>query len=285
MNSDIAYALAALVCYGCSDFVYKRAADAGIASEHFLMGQAWMFCPAVIAYGWITGTLHFAWPAWWGGLAGLFILIGFYNYVGSLRSGAVSIIAPIFRLNFIITAVLAIGWLGEPVTAAKLAGFALALVAGWLLLGAPQTGAAADPAKTRRSLVQVIIATVAMGAANFSHKLGLVGGATPETLLAAQAVVFTALVTVLGFAINRTTRLPAGVIRHSAAAAIVLIAAFLFLLHGMRHGDASVVVPIAQMGFGVAAALGVVFFGEALTARKVAGLATACAALLVLAFG
>jgi drug/metabolite transporter (DMT)-like permease len=285
MNSDIAYALAALVCYGLGDFIYKRAASAGIAAEHFLMGQAWFFCPAVIAYAWLTGTLDFAPSAWWGGLAGLLLLIGFFNYVQSLRLGSVSVIAPVFRLNFLVTAALAIGWLGEPLTAAKSIGFALALIAGWLLLGGAESGGAADPAATRRSLVQVIVATVAMGAANFCHKLGLVGGATPETLLAAQAIVFCALVTAMSFAMNGTLRLPSGIAVHSAQAAVVLIAAFLFLLHGMRHGDASVVVPIAQMGFGVAAVLGVVFFKEALTGRKLAGLCAAGVALLVLTVG
>jgi drug/metabolite transporter (DMT)-like permease len=285
MNSDIAYALAALVCYGLGDFIYKRAASAGIAAEHFLMGQAWFFTPAVIAYAWITRTLDVALSAWWGGLAGLFILIGFFNYVRSLRSGSVSIIAPVFRLNFIVTAALAIGWLGEPATAPKLAGFALALIAGWLLLGGPQGGRVADPAAARRSLVQVMVATVATGAGTFCHKLGLVDGATPETLLAAQAIVFCSLVTAMSHAMNGTIRLPAGVAVHSAAAAVVLMVAFLFLLHGMRHGEASVVVPIAQMGFGVAAVLGVVFFKEALTARKIAGLCAAGVALLVLALG
>jgi drug/metabolite transporter (DMT)-like permease len=289
MNSDIAFALAALICYGLGDVIYKRAADAGIAAEHFLMGQAWFFCPAAIAYAWITGNLGVGPSAWWGGLAGLLLLVGFFNYVQSLRTGAVSVIAPVFRLNFLVTAVLAIGWLGEPVTTPKIAGFALALIAGWLLLGGSQRGKgdgpAADPAAARRSLVQVIVATVAMGAANFCHKLGLVGGATPETLLAAQAIVFCGLVTAMSFAKNGTVRLPAGVAMHSAAAAVVLIAAFLFLLHSMRHADASVVVPIAQMGFGVAAVLGVVLFKETLTGRKLAGLCAAGVALLVLAVG
>src|SRR5450631_747614 len=180
MNSEIAYALAALVCYGLGDFIYKRAASAGIAAEHFLMGQAWFFCPAVIAYAGITGTLAFEPAAMWGALAGLFILIGFFYYVRSRRSGAVSIVAPVFRLNFIVTAALAIGWLGEPLTASKITGFALALVAGWLLLGAPQPGRVTDRIAARRALAQVVVATVAMGAANFSHKLGLVGGVMPE---------------------------------------------------------------------------------------------------------
>jgi uncharacterized membrane protein len=285
MTSDIAYALAALVCYGLGDFIYKRAASAGLAAEYFLMGQAWFFCPAVIAYGWMTGTLAFSPPAVWGGVAGLFILIGFYNYSRSLRTGSVSVIAPVFRLNFIVTAALAIGWLGEPLTSQKPIGFLLALTAGWMLLGGRLPAGPADSATARRSLIQVIGATVAMGAANFCHKLGLVGGATPETMLVAQAVVFSILVTVLAYRMNGTIRPPAGFAIHSGPAAIVLTAAFLFLLHGMKHGDASVVVPIAQMGFVVAAVLGAVFFKEPWTARKIAGLGAATAALLVLAIG
>ncbi len=283
MNADIAYALGALVCYGVGDFIYKRAAAAGLVPEYFLMGQAWFFFPAIIVYGWASGTLAFSLPVLWGGLAGLFLLVGFYNYARSLRTGAVGIIAPVFRLNFIVTAAFAIGWLHEPLTAAKLVGFALAFAAGWMLLGAPLPRDAAGQRATLRSLAEVLVATVAAGAANFCHKLGLVGGASPETLLTAQAAVFSVLVTAMAYLMNGEIRPPPGFARHSGPAALALIAAFLFLLHGLKHGDASVVVPIAQMGFVVAAVLGTVFFGEGWTARKIAGLGAATAALLVLA--
>ncbi|HLJ62119.1 MAG TPA: EamA family transporter [bacterium] len=288
MTSEIAYALAALICYGLGDVIYTRAASAGLAADHFLTGQAWFFCPAIVVYAWITGTLEFTPPAIWGGVAGLVILIGFYNYARSLRTGAVSVIAPVFRLNFIVTAALAIGVLHEPLTRDRFAGFLLALAAGWLLLGGPLQRESIDPAAVRRSLSQVLVATVATGAANFCYKLGLVGGATPETILAAQAVVFSGLVTAMTYATNRTLRPPRGFAIHSGPAAVVLIAAFLFLLHGLKHGDASVVVPIARMGFVVAAVFGVVFFvvffNEAWTARKVAGLCAATTALMLLAF-
>jgi len=39
MKSDIVYALAAMVCDGVGDFIYKRAAATGVAAEQFLMGQ------------------------------------------------------------------------------------------------------------------------------------------------------------------------------------------------------------------------------------------------------
>jgi uncharacterized membrane protein len=57
------------------------------------------------------------------------------------------------------------------------------------------------------------------------------------------------------------------------------------MLHGLTEGPASVLVPIAQMGFIVTAALGVLVLHERMTARKGAGLAAALAALAALAFG
>jgi drug/metabolite transporter (DMT)-like permease len=285
MSSDIAYAVAALVCYGLSDVIYKRAASAGLAAQHFLMAQAWIFCPATILYAALTGTLRFGPAALWGAIAGLFLVVGFYNYARSLQAGSVSIIAPVFRLNFIVTAVLAIGWLHERLTAQKIGGFLLAIGAGWLLLGGSLRRDGVDAQAARRSLRQVFVATLATGAANFCYKLGLIGGAPPETLLAAQAMVFSLLLTAMTYRMTGAIRLPRGVVAHSGPAAIVLVAAFLFLLHALKHGDASVVVPITQMGFVVAAVLGVVVLGESWTARKIAGLCTATAALLLLAIG
>jgi uncharacterized membrane protein len=42
--------------------------------------------------------------AWWGALAGLFLFVALYNFARSLQGGAVRTNAPIFRLNFTITA-------------------------------------------------------------------------------------------------------------------------------------------------------------------------------------
>ena len=285
MTPSIAFALAALVCYGLGDVIYKRAALSGLSSQHFIMGQAWFFCPVVVLYAWATGTLVFVWPALWGAAAGLLLLIGFYNFFRALRTGAVSVIAPVFRLNFIVTAALAIGWLHEPLTVPKLIGFALSFAAGWLLLGAPAKHQAVDAAPAHTSWGRVIVATIATGAGAFCHKLGLVAGAAPESLLSAQAVTFCTTVTVMTYAATGTIRPPAGFIRHSGPAAVALVGAFLFLLYGLKGGQASVVVPIAQMGFVLAAVLGAALFHERWTARKLAGLAAAIAALVFLALG
>lgn len=283
MTPSILYAVLAMACYGLSDFVYKQAAAAGMRADHFLMAQAWVFCPTVIVYALATQTFVLTLAALWGSLAGLFYFIGFYFFVRSLAAGSVSTNSTIFRLNFIITVVLAIAVLGEPLTIAKIIGLGLALIATWLLVSTGTTKPSASASGRRTSLIQVGIATTSFGTATFFHALGLKHGASPETLLVAQAAVFMPVATIVAYRTNGNLRLPTGIFRYSLPASIVLIFATLFLLRGLTLGPASVLVPIAQMGFIVAALLGIFVLREGVTVRKVTGLASALAALTVLA--
>jgi uncharacterized membrane protein len=281
MDQALVYAIVAMVCYGVSDFIYKQAAAAGIRADHFLMAQGWLFCPLVIVYALATDTLVLNPEALWGSLAGVFVFIGFFCFIRSLATGSVSTNASIFRLNFIVTVLLVVIWLGEPLTAAKIIGLALALFATSLLLGTGTGRAPVDA--TRRSLLLVAIATLAFGTSNFFHTMGLRHGALPETLAVAQAALFMPLATVVVYVVDRKLRPPPVTFKYSAPAAIVLLGATISLLRSVAEGQASVLVPIAQMGFVVAALLGIFVLREPVTVRKMIGLATALAALAALA--
>lgn len=278
MAQGIEYALAAMICFGLADFVYKQAAGAGVKAHHFLMLQAWFFAPTVLLYGISSGTLAFGLPALWGAAAGFFAYAGLYSFARSLQGGAISINAPIFRLSFTITAALAVWLLHEPLTPLKLAGIGLALIATWLLLG----GGATAHRASRASLAQVLVAMLSIGVANFIYKIGLLNGASPASLLVAQAAVFISLATGFACAIDRGFRPPRAALPRAAIAAMLLVFAFILLIEGLAHGQASVLVPVAQMGFVVTSALGVIVLRESFSARKGAGLAAALAALACL---
>lgn len=280
MTQPVLFALVAMVCYGLADFIYKRAAGAGLRADHFLVGQAWFFCPLVILYAYATGRLVPVPSAVWGLLAGLFSFGGFYFFARSLASGSVSTNASIFRLNFIVSVVLIIVFLGEPVTAAKVLGLVFALAATWLLLG----GGDGKRRGINSSIVQALVATVSFGASNFCHAVGLRHGVLPETMASAQAALFMPLATLVVFVADRRLPPPPAAFKFGAPAAILLLVATLALLRGIAIGQASVLVPIAQMGFIVAALLGIFALRERVTLRKAAGLAAAIAALAVLAF-
>jgi uncharacterized membrane protein len=266
-----------MTCYGVGDLIYKRATAANIRPLHFLAAQSWLFCPLTLVYAAATGSLVVTPAAVWGGLAGLLLLIGLTAFLRSLANGPISVAAPIFRLSFLITATLAIVLLDEPVTAPMVTGLVFALVSIWLLLGGSAT-----MTLPRVFALELAVATAAFGTASFLHKIGLSRGVLPETAVAAQASVFCVLVTLIALTRDRGYRLSGATWTFALPAALAAFVAFLALLHGLAVGPASVLVPISQMGFVVTAGLGIVALGEPVTARKLAGLALALAALLAL---
>jgi drug/metabolite transporter (DMT)-like permease len=283
LSESIAYALGALLLYGLADFIYKRGAAAGAQPHQFLMVQTWFFTSLALLYGLASGTLEFGAGDLWGAAAGVLVVVGYYNFAWSLRHGSVSTHATIFRLSFAVTAVLAVLILREPVTAAKIAGLALALLAVWLLLASPGAGnRAADP-ESRASLLRVLVATVAVGIASLTYKLGLLAGAVPIALVVTQGLVAVTLATAFAARLDGGIRPSRAALSHAPLAAILLVCAFVFLAKGLQGGEASVIVPIAQMGFVVTALLGFFLLREPFTLRKGAGLVAALAALASLA--
>lgn len=280
MGEGVGLALGAMIFYGLADWVYKHAAERGVQAHHFLPQQAFFFAPGIYLYGLATGTLVFDTAFAWGMSAGVLVFVALYNFARSLASGAVSIVAPVFRLSFCITAALAMWYLDEPLTSWKLAGLAAALVAVWMLLG---VGAAPARRPTTASIVRVLVATVAMGLVSFVYKLGALAGGSPATVLAGQASVFLPLATAFAVARDRGFRPLRGSWRYGATTAALLLVGLVMLIAGLARGEASVLVPVAQLSFVVTAGLGVIILREPLTPRKSAGLAFAVAALAFLA--
>ena len=280
MAEGVVLALGTMMFYGLADWVYKRAAASGVQAHHFLALQAFFFAPGIFLYGLATGTLALGTPFAWGMVAGVLVFVALYNFARSLTSGAVSIVAPVFRLSFAITVALAVWLLDERLTRWKLAGLAASLVAVWLLLAG---GPASAPRATTSSVLRVLVATVAMGVVSLVYKLGAIAGGSPATVLAGQASVFLPLATLFALRRDRGFHPPPGAWRQSAMAAVLLLFGLVMLVAGLERGEASVLVPVAQMSFVVTAGLGFVFLREPLTLRKGFGLAFAIAALVCLA--
>jgi transporter family protein len=130
-----------------------------------------------------------------------------------------------------------------------------------------------------QSVVRVLIATIAVGLASFVYKVGVSQGAAPIALVAVQGAVATMLATTFAVYVDRGIRPSRAALGHAPITALLLVVAFIWLAKGLEQGEASVVVPIAQMGFVVTALLGFVVLGEPMTARKGAGLFAAFLAL------
>lgn len=283
MTSAVGYALGAMVLYGIGDFVFKLGSTGPYRTHHFVLAQSLASFTVILLYALVTGGLQPGWVALWGVAAGVFIFLGFNSFAHSLRHGNVSINAPIFRLNFIVTAMLSVLLLGERLTMVKIGGLALALLAVWLLLGAAGAQGAVDRHQLRRSLTLAVLATLALGTGNVLHKVGLGAGGVAATLLCAHSGTYLMLATTTAARSEGGLAIPSAVWPYALTGACVMMTAFVLMLQALARAEASVVVPIAQMGLVVSAPLGVAVLGEALTARKMAGVGAAVAALALLA--
>lgn len=280
MADGIGLALAAMAFYGLADWIYKHAAARGVRAHHFLMLQAFFFAPGIFLYGLATGTLALGKPFVWGMAAGMLLFVALYNFARSLATGAVSIVVPVFRLSFAMTAVLAVLLLDESMTQWKLIGLAASLGAVWLLLGG---GASAGRRAAGAAVLRVVVAMVTMSVVSLIYKIGVMTGGSPATVMTGQASVFVSLATGFAVARDRGFRPAPGAWRYGATAAVLLLFAQVLLLAGLKSGQASVLVPVAQLSFVVTSALGFFFMREPITLRKGCGLAFAVAALLCLA--
>ncbi len=287
MTLAIVYALAAMVLNGFTDFAFKRAAAGSMSGafkmHQFIVAQSGMFWITTFVYGLAAGELKAGPHVWLGMGAGVFMFIGFNAFAWSLRHGSISVNAPIFRLNFLVTAALAMLLLGEPPLPLKLAGLGLALVAIWLLVGGGAGGIGGLSVDARRSLLLAVVATLGLGAGNTIHKVGLSWGGTPATQLCSHSFVYLMLSVMVAIRQDRRLLIPGPVWPVASLGAVLSAGGFILMMRGLEIGEASVIVPIAQMGLVVSAVLGVLLLRERFDIRKLAGLVAALAALGALA--
>ena len=92
-----------------------------------------------------------------------------------------------------------------------------------------------------------------------------------------------ALTTCLAVALDRDIRPTRPAWRHAPRSAVLLAFGFVFMVESLARGEASRMVPIAQMGLALSAVAEFVFPHEPFSARKGMGLAAAVAALSVFA--
>lgn len=281
MASGVLYALLTLFCFGLNDLLFKKAAQHGAASHQIMMVLTLTMLPFFVAYGLLTQSIVLAPAALWASVGGLFAYFGFYNFSRSLKSGAVSILSPIFRLQFVVTAILALAFFGEHLSAAKVGGLFLAIAAVWLLLGNGTAGASVE--MPREAVTRVLLATVATGIAFFLFKLALRQGATPATVLLCQIVALSSAATGVSIYLDRRFVAARAALRYGIPFGVSQAVGFGALVIGLAVGEASILVPIAQLSFVLTAIVGLTFLKEAATVRKMVGLAAAVGAVALLA--
>ncbi len=279
LKTEILFALFSLFSLGCSDFLYKLSHKWEVKPSTFMLFQNFSFLPAAF------GVAYYREELIWNN----FLLLGFVNgfmafsaflfVLFSLKNSAAISIVTIVRLNFILTSLLAIVFLGEDLSLYKMLAIFLCIIA-ILSIGFDKSFLPRD----KSSFYYALLSMCLFGLIGFFIKLSLSFGALPSGMILAQT--FGVFSLTIPYVFMRREKLPQ--IKLSLIlpflCGILTYASYLSLSFALVYGEAIVVTPIAQLSFVFTGILSVLFFKERLSLKKGLGISFAILAVLILSF-
>ena len=279
MTYAIFFALVSLAAAGCLDVTFRRFSLKERSRGMYVFGCGFVWLVLQLTYLTITDTqirLDEV-TILYGLLTGAFLVLANILLIESLTGLDVSLGSMIYRLNTIGVVAISFILLAEDVGVFKLLGIGIG-VAAVLILYRRSDGGDTVP-------IPVLFFVMAVAASAFRaiygvvSKIALEQGAAAEGLLVIAAISW--IVGGLAYAAFREKRVR--ITGKKAAYAVVsgtlAFAVVNALIEALKNGEASVVVPIANLSFAVAMILSVFLGMEQLSSRKY--IAIGCAALSV----
>ncbi len=243
-----------------------------------MLVQNLAFIPTAFLAAHIRGELFWTPSLLLGYLNGLVAFTAFLFLFLAMRGGAAVAIAPIVRLNFAVTSLLAFAFLGEMFTPTKVAALILAV-------GAVSAGGfrAFGERGGRRHFGLAVSSMCLLGLMGVFYKLGIRLGAPPAALTAAQSLGVFSMA--LPFAIYAQDPIPrgGGPFFIPVVCGVITSLSFVSFAVALSYGEAMVVAPIAQLSFVLTGILAIFFLREKVTAGIGAGIVLAVLSVLLFA--
>jgi len=257
MSYGVGFALLCLLLTGCNDVLFKRYSIGGHSKGMLIFGVGLIWTLAQWSLAQIqdtpiefnNATLIF------GLMAGVFVTISNLLLLESLRHIKVSLGATIYRLNTIGVILLSFVFLNEPFGWFKGFGILIGLIAVLFLYQGEISSS-----NQKQLLLFVGVAAVASfcrAAFGVSTKAGFLEGADRNSMLLIISSNW-----ILGGAVyalwrERRFRITWEKTRFICLSSFLVVGVTNFLMLALQHGDASTVIPIANMSFVIAILLSV----------------------------
>jgi transporter family protein len=279
MINPIILAIYSMLLTGSSDFLYRRARIQGASPEFFLFVQAIFFNSFNLIYIVFQRSLEISiTTVFFGVCCGILVYTSVLLFLKSLSKGQASINVTIFRLSFIITAILAIIFIHEEATLGKFLAVSLAAFSIIALSKSLET-----KNMHYSVLIQLLFATFLYGLFGFIYKVAISTGSTPTGIVAMQGATFFTL-SFITSKIKNSISISRSVLTHAPICGVLLVSSFLLLLESLKFGEVSVNFSIVQLSFVFTSILAIVFLGEKFKMLNFFGIAAAVLAVYSFAF-
>ena len=282
------WAFACMFFAACNDLLFKFFAGKNRGNGFFVsfVGMVWLAVAIIFAIG--TPPPE-AWQATivWGCISGFFSLAGNLMMLDAMRSLDAGVCSTIYRLNLVPVTVGAALLLGENISAYQYCGIVAACIAVCAFI--PRKNKTADSSKRNFSwaLLIMIGAAFLRAGMGLSYRYGFLHGAVEKYVVIINSLFWIAGGVLYAFWREKSL-MPysrqdwknlffLGTLSGARVTGIVITMALM-----LKLGNASVVLPIAQMSFLVTGALGIWLLKEKLTLPKTIAFICGVAAILLL---
>jgi drug/metabolite transporter (DMT)-like permease len=191
----------------------------------------------------------------------------------SLVTGDASVNVTTYRLNFVLSSVIAVLALGETLTTRKVLGMLLCLAAIAVFFLGNRRGESQRARNT--GLPFALLACLCMAGLNTLNKLALNAGASIVHLVMYRYI----LVFAIGgafLAVRGQSAIPSRrLVVTSASCAVLMLAGTILVLSALSMSDITLVIPISQLSFLFTALLSFLFLKEKMNLMKAAGIVMA----------
>ncbi|MCU7856203.1 MAG: DMT family transporter [Candidatus Thiodiazotropha sp. (ex Lucinoma borealis)] len=283
MTSAIVFALLSLLFAGLNDVVFKRysSKDRSRGMIVFGIGVVWLLLQSLTIILDDSRFLPDTVTLGYGLTAGIILALSNILLIEGLTQTDVSVGSTIYRLNTIGVVLLSVVFLQEPLGWLKMAGISSGVLAVLLLMH--QSHAVEMGRMVTLYVWLVVLASLLRAVYGVISKVGLNQGADTDSMLLIAAlcwVIGGALYALLREGRFRLTR------KKTAYALVSGLLVYLivnFLLAAIARGEASVVIPIANLSFIAALLISVVLGMERLSVKKLTAVLCAIGSIWLLA--
>lgn len=128
-----------------------------------------------------------------------------------------------------------------------------------------------------------LAAFILIGLSDFFRKKGMMLAPSPASYYLVETfVALAAAITLNYFLEGWRISLTGDALIYPLLSGISIALGIVLMMYGLRAGEASVVIPIARLSLALTALLGIFILGEAVTLKKMAGIALAVTAIYLL---
>ncbi len=277
MHSAIAYAFLSLVLTAVNDFVFKLFADKMRCRGGFIsvVGVFWLLALTLLPMRWdnLQATII------WGIVSGFFSVSANILLIEAMARQSAGLCSTMYRLNMVFVIVMAYFMLNESISLVQFFGIVLALAAVIVFVPYDSIKGASGA-----GFLMALAASVLRAFMGISYKYAFINGVDKNAIVLVNS--FFWIVPGFIYAIVRERQWnwfkDKYILKYGAISGLLVAGIVIGMAGSLNAGDASRVLPIAQMSFLGTFGLGVVFLKEKCDVHKVVALVFGVVAVILL---